>query len=195
MEIVKDSRESLANQVQSVPADIENTGTGGQQGMNFRPLLRTVRRNSWLILGVTALTTGLAYLISSSTAPVYQGNLRLLVEPVTPERGLSDPGVVARGQDTPRKTAELDYSTQLVILQSSGLLADIVKQVQANDPDFNEGVLRQGLTIKRCCTGDALAGIGAESTKIISKKRTKNIFYVWFRTCRKYTHKFSQNSR
>lgn len=171
MEIVKDSRESLANQVpvqvQSVPADIENTGTGGQQGINFRPLLRTVRRNSWLILGVTALTTGLAYLISSSVAPVYQGNLRLLVEPVTPERGLSDPGVVARGQDTPRKTAELDYSTQLVILQSSGLLADIVKQVQANDPNFNEVILRQGLTIERCCTGDALAGIGAESTKII----------------------------
>ncbi len=170
METFKESHESLANQphnqVQPTPIDTESAEVGGQQGINFRPLLRTMRQNSWLILGVTALAAGLAYWISSSASPVYQGNLHILVEPVTPERSLSEPGVVARGEDRPRQT-ELDYATQLVILQSSGLLADIVEQVQASDPAFNEETLRQGLTIDRCCTGDGIGGMGAERTKII----------------------------
>lgn len=170
MEIVKSSHGSLADQLptqmQSIPIEPTNSEAVGQQGINFRPLLRTIRRNSWLIFGAAALTAGLAYWVGSSAAPVYRGNLLLLVEPVTPERGLSEPGVVARGENTPRRT-ELDYATQLVILQSSGLLGDIVEQVQVSDPTFNEGILRQGLAVARCCSGDGIAGTGGESTKII----------------------------
>lgn len=152
------------------PAGLTETSssnaTNSQQGINFRPLLRTVRRNALLILGATALIAGVAYWRSTSALPVYQGNFRLLVEPVTPERSLAEPGTVTRGQERPRQT-ELDYATQLVILQSSRLLSDVVDQVQAVYPDFNEGTLREGLTVQRCCTGDGVGGMGGTNTGIL----------------------------
>ncbi|WOD38908.1 GumC family protein [Nodosilinea sp. E11] len=172
MEIVQSSYESMAShtpaQLQSTPLESSSSEASEQQGINFRPLLRIVRRNALLILGATALTTGLAYWLSLAAAPLYQGNLRLLVEPVTPERRLSDPGVVARGDDRARQqSSPLDYATQLVILQSSGLLSDVVEQVQASFPDFRERDLRKGLTVERCCSGDGVGGIGGQETRIL----------------------------
>lgn len=172
MEVVQSSHESVVDhtsaQLQSTPLETSSSEASDQQGINFRPLLRTVRRNALLILGATALTTGLAYWLSLTAAPLYQGNLRLLVEPVTPERRLSEPGTVARGDDQARQqSTPLDYATQLVILQSSGLLSEVVEQVQASFPDFQETDLTEGLTIERCCSGDGVGGTGAQETRIL----------------------------
>ena len=82
---------------------------------------------------------------------------------------MTDPGAVARG-DTgpPGRQQALDYPTQFVILSSSEILSDVAAEVKKTFPDFNEGMLRQGLTVGQCCTSASLTDMtGGDPTKII----------------------------
>ena len=57
----------------------------------------------------------------------YEGDFRLLVEPITSEAKLSDPSVLARNGDTSNNTSiAVDYPSLLQVLQSPGLLNKIV---------------------------------------------------------------------
>jgi len=137
---------------------------GGQRGINLRPLIRTVRRNGLLVLGITALAAGAAYWKTIQSADIYKSNLLLLVEPITPEETLTDPGVVARGENTARQRQQLDYATQFVILQSREVLSDVVDEVQPTFQDVTLGRLRSNLSVGQCCSGEGGRG---GNTKII----------------------------
>jgi capsular exopolysaccharide synthesis family protein len=140
-----------------------------QAGINFWPLIRTMRRNALLIGGTTALAGGLAYWLSLVVPPTYQASFRLLVEAATPEATQTDPATVARGETRPRPTAA-DYATQMVILQSSKLLSDIADKVKVVYPQFTDNDLKNRLRIEQCCSGDALAGTPSTPTSILEVK-------------------------
>jgi succinoglycan biosynthesis transport protein ExoP len=169
METVQSSRITSTNQqANSNPAVSTGSSDGFdstiQKGINFYPLIRTIRRNAILILGVTALATGFAYWRSISKPPTYQGNFRLLVEPATPEESRTDPGAVIRGDDA---RPDLDYDTQIEILRSSEILSDIIARIQLQYPDFGRADLVRNLSIARCCSSDGIGGGRNTDTRII----------------------------
>jgi polysaccharide biosynthesis transport protein len=58
----------------------------------IRPILRTLKRNVALIMGMAGITTLAALpFIGEAKPPIYKGNFQLLVEPVTSEQKLADP--------------------------------------------------------------------------------------------------------
>lgn len=150
---------------QSTVLATDEVEESSQQGLNFRPLLRVFKRNALFIAAVTTAATGVAYWLSISTPPSYEGSFRLLVEPITPEENLADPGAVARGEQRPQQN-ELDYATQIELLKSSNILDDIAQRVQNEHRSFNAEALRKRLTVERCCRSGEIGG-GNKDTKLL----------------------------
>lgn len=135
--------------MQQSQAEIVDFDQASQGGLNFKPLLRLMKRHALLIASVTAAFGTLAYLKTMSDPLVYSAGFQVLVEPVTAEAQLTDPSNLARNDRTIRIGGGLDYDTQLEILQSSELLDGIVEQVQVDYPSFTTAELLEGLTIER----------------------------------------------
>lgn len=92
---------------------------------------RMLRRKSWLVLGITGLTTIAAGIWSALAPLTYTGNFYLLVEPITSAGKLSNPTTIARTQGNPRDDLfSLDYPTNLVFLQSPGMTFNIAQEIQ-----------------------------------------------------------------
>ncbi|MGF1538778.1 MAG: GumC family protein [Elainellaceae cyanobacterium] len=139
-----------------------------QSGLDFGPILRTIRRKAWLIIGVTVVCSAAAYLKASGNADSYESKFRLLVEPLSPEATLSAPAAVTRGErNVNNRGNEFDYDTQLVILKSGAVLSEVVERVQAQYPSFTGGDLSSGLTVKRCCTVSNGPTTSLQETKMI----------------------------
>ncbi|MDJ0845737.1 GumC family protein [Crocosphaera sp.] len=114
--------------------EIEEGGSSGGQGLNFRPYLRTFLRKAWLIGGLTCLTTLGGWIWSSQDPYTYTGNFFLLVEPITASARLTNPSTLARTQGMPRDDLfALDYPTNLVFLTSPGMTLQIAQEVQAKE--------------------------------------------------------------
>ena len=124
-----------------------------KRGLNFWPLLRTIKRKALLITGLTVILTGLAVVKSKQAPSLYQGSFELLVEPITSEGQLADPTTLTRGlQDAQRIGGATDYATQLRILTGPGLLREIVAEVSSRDPNyanFSVERLQRSLLIQR----------------------------------------------
>lgn len=138
--------------------------SGGQRGINLRPLIRIVRRNGLLVLGITALAAAAAYWDTVTSPDVYKSNFLLLVEPITPEETLTDPGVVARGENSARQRQQIDYATQFVILKSREVLSDVVDAVKPTFGEVTLGKLRNNLAVGQCCAREGGRG---GNTKIV----------------------------
>lgn len=109
-------------------------------GFKIRPLIGIVWRNIPLILGVTALVGGLAYVSYKNTPLIYEGKFELLVEPITSQGRATDPTAISRAEVSQDGTA-IDYPTLLQVLQSPELLSKIASQIQTKYPDVSTNVL------------------------------------------------------
>ncbi|MGB3404766.1 MAG: polysaccharide biosynthesis tyrosine autokinase [Microcoleaceae cyanobacterium] len=134
----------------TVSDDTEELAASSQGGLNFQPLLRTIQRKALLILGIAGLTTTLAWRFGGETEPLYAGNFRMLVEPVTSADKLADPLTLTRTQGSPNDNLfEIDYPTQLEILKSEVILDEIIARVQQQYGSFQPEDLRKNLKVER----------------------------------------------
>jgi polysaccharide biosynthesis transport protein len=143
-----------SRQVQQFPVDEgEELGAPPQKGLNLKPLFRTFQRKALVIIGIVALAGGGVYFQIKGGKKTYQGDFRMLVEPVTTEARLADASSLANrgeGGGVPsREFFSLDYPTQLQILQSPQMLSAIAKQVQQKYPEMTEELLKKGLLVLR----------------------------------------------
>jgi polysaccharide biosynthesis transport protein len=131
--------------------DSDEADNSTNRGLNLRSLGRTVQRQALLIAGVATLVAVGASYLAMREPPTYQGDFRILAEPVTNEARAVDPFLVSRGrEDLPGRDAfALDYTTQIQILLSPGMLNEIVQDVQTQYPDFSFEELREGLQVQR----------------------------------------------
>jgi capsular exopolysaccharide synthesis family protein len=139
-------------QLQELPSvDQEEFSAPPRKGLNLRPLLRTVQRKALLVVGIAGVVTVGAWYLTKSAPSVYEGNFRLLVEPVTNEARAVDPSSLTRANgDVPGEdNFELDYATQLEILKSPKMLTEILEQIRTKYPDFKYEQLKQGLVVER----------------------------------------------
>lgn len=139
MRAEQDTRNLLLNsrskfsESETLDAELTDSSTK-QKGLDFGPLLRTVRRNILLIAGTTTVIT-LAVAYATLREPrVYEGSFRILVEPITSQGRSADPSAISR-QSTDSNTSSLDYPTLLQVLQSPELLAKIAAQIQSRYPE------------------------------------------------------------
>lgn len=143
---------SQSRQVQQFVADEgEESGEKPQKALNIAPLLRTFQRKSLIIIALVGMASGgIAYQIKGSKK-TYQGDFRMLVEPVTTEARIADPSSLTNreGGVPDRDFFSLDYATQLEILQSPQMLSAITKQIKKREPKFTEEILKKGLAVLR----------------------------------------------
>lgn len=127
---------------------LDDTSSAKPRGLNLRFLRGAVWRNLTLILGastVFGLTAG--YFILGDERQ-YEGEFQLLVEPVSSEAKAINP--IALTQDMPTSTDNpIDYATLIRVLQSPGMLEDVVKRVQSRYPEITLYNLRQNLEVER----------------------------------------------
>jgi capsular exopolysaccharide synthesis family protein len=148
-----------SRQVQQFSVDEgEELSAPPQKALNLKPLVRTFQRKALIIIGIIGLVgAGVTYKINGGQK-TYQGNFRILVEPVTTEARIADPSALANqgaGGGVPsRDFFSLDYPTQLEILQSPQMLSAIAKQVQKRYPQVTEGFIKQGLLVLRVGEND-----------------------------------------
>jgi capsular exopolysaccharide synthesis family protein len=143
-----DSDDLKASQFADETEELAASSTGG--GLSLGPLLRTVQRKIILIAGVAGIATIAANRLIEDPPPTYMGNFQMLVEPVTSTDKLTDPLTLNRTQGNPNDSLfNLDYPTQLEILQSPEVLDEIVAQVQPQYPDFNLKKIQKNLVVER----------------------------------------------
>lgn len=136
--------------------EIDELTASPQKGLNFRPLSRVIQRKAILIVGVTGIASVASAALISRTQPppVFAGNFQILVEPVSSEAKFAQPATLTRTSGAPNDNLfSLDYPTQLQILQSPGMLSDIVEQVQNRYPNFSLNDLRKNLAVARIGKG------------------------------------------
>lgn len=162
----------------------------------IRPLLRTLKRKIFLIIGVTGITTiaGLPF-IKAELPSVYKGNFQLLVEPITSEQKLSDPLTFTRSDgEVSDKFFTLDYPTQILILTSPEVLNNIAKQVQTRYPKITAETLADKLKLARVSNGKS----PLDRTKILEVnykgEDQKEILFVLEKAKAKYL-KYSLDER
>ena len=148
-----------SRQVQQFSVDEgEELSAQPQKTLNLKPLVRTFQRKALIIIGIIGLVGAGVYYKISAGQKTYQGDFRILVEPVTTEARIADPSALANqgeGGGVPsRDFFSLDYPTQLEILQSPQMLSAIAKQVQKRYPKVTEGFIKQGLLVLRVGEND-----------------------------------------
>lgn len=152
-------------QLQELPSvDKDEFSAPPQRGLDLRPILRTVRRKALLVIGIAGIVTAGAVYATKGAKPIYEGDFRLLVEPVNIEAKITDPSSITRAQGGALPAQDLDYATQLEILRGPKILSDIAEQVKTRYPDFSVGELQAGLVVKRYESGKAGAG---DPTKMV----------------------------
>ncbi|AVH62351.1 GumC family protein [Nostoc sp. 'Peltigera membranacea cyanobiont' N6] len=119
---------------------------GEESDWSFPQFLSVVRRRALTIAGVTITLTTVVFvsLILNRELPVYEGNFRLLVEPVN-----DDTKVVDIVKDPNVGKSGLDYESQIQVLKSPELMGKIVKQLEAKYPDISYNSLIANMTISR----------------------------------------------
>jgi len=117
-----------------------------EDSWNLHQVLSILRRRALVIAGVAAIVMGSVAYVTLKQKPVYEGNFRLLVEPVNEEK---DSRLGQLTQETGLSKPSLDYESQIQVLKSPELMAGMIKQLQVSYPDINYESLLKALTISR----------------------------------------------
>lgn len=125
-------------------------------GLELGRLVDVVRRRLPIILGVTSLVLVATVIWNRTRPPAYEGNFKILIEPVTAESqvvsALSGNSTKVENQDlgnTQASQPTLDYPTQIQLLTSPKILTPVVQKLQSSDPTFSYGKLVGLLKVSR----------------------------------------------
>ncbi|MBD2201196.1 polysaccharide biosynthesis tyrosine autokinase [Calothrix sp. FACHB-1219] len=116
---------------------------------DLRQLLGLLQRRFLIIVGVSTVVMSAVAYSTLQQKPLYESNFQLLVESVNEEKSLAQLTLDPTNSD---KAGNLDYESQIQVLKSPELMADIVKQINAVYPDISYGDLINNLTIRRLGT-------------------------------------------
>ena len=115
---------------------------------NLRHLLSVARRRIFLITGVSIAVACGVLLKVLTQSPIYEGNFRLLVEPIKGQEEFEE--INQTFANAAGKSGQiLDYSTQIEVLWSQQILNPILSQIQRKYPNFQENFFEKNLKIQR----------------------------------------------
>jgi polysaccharide biosynthesis transport protein len=129
---------------------------GQEGGLKLGRLFKAIQRRLWIVAALNVLTIGAAVAWHRSRVPVYEGNFKILIEPVTAEAqvvsALKGTRTSVEEQDLGSaqfSKTTLDYPTQIQLLLSDKILSPVVNQLKATQPKASYQKLRDSLKIGR----------------------------------------------
>ncbi|MEL6815720.1 MAG: polysaccharide biosynthesis tyrosine autokinase [Cyanobacteria bacterium J06598_3] len=118
-----------------------------QEDLNLRSLLLVFRRRVWVIAGVAAVVMALTTVRTVRQQEIYEGQFRLLVEPVNADDDFSDLTSLLGSQKLGK--SGLDYETQLQVLRSPELIEPVAEKLQSTYQNLDYLTLLKNLKITR----------------------------------------------
>ncbi|RCJ18233.1 capsular biosynthesis protein [Nostoc minutum NIES-26] len=127
---------------------------------SLQDFLSVLRRRALVVAGVAmaVMATVIINLAFNQKQPEYEGNFRLLVEPVNDDTKMVD--IV---KDPSLSKSTLDYESQIQVLKSPELMGSVIRQLQILYPEIDYDSLLASLNINRL-----------EETKIIEVSYRSN---------------------
>ncbi|UZQ55982.1 polysaccharide biosynthesis tyrosine autokinase [Trichothermofontia sichuanensis B231] len=142
------------NGIPQPPPNWPPPGTGGPLGppiandVDLTQILQALRRRILLLVSVAACVSAVVWYRGAQIVPQYEGQFRLLVEPVANEDPL--PQILSEMTNgSVGRRDRLDYETQIQVLRSPEILGPILQTLQTQYPQVTYETLSQGLTIVR----------------------------------------------
>ncbi len=129
----------------SFPSYAPSLNDSDEGGLNLGQFGSVLRRRSLLIIGVTGAVAGGAVLKAQTEPLVYQGNLQILTKSVTPERQVT--ANIPQSVNIASPESDQDTKTTIKVLQSSRVLASVIKTLKPKYPDLDYGALLNDLDI------------------------------------------------
>lgn len=127
------------------------------EGLGYGQILSVLSRQRLWIIGALCVTLPLAAFNSLQKEPTFRSSMQLLVEP-----NYRDPDAVARARADDIRFAEgappeIDYATQIRIMQGSALLrrAAEILELEYPDIDIDAAEIQQGLAVFRVTETEA----------------------------------------
>jgi polysaccharide biosynthesis transport protein len=106
------------------------------------PALGVMRRQAWLIAGVTVAVATTSAVWSATRVPKYEGRFQIMVEPLKTSDSellklLSQTLQQNVNEITKQNTTALDYNALMEVLKSPKLINPVVKQLKTEFPEIN----------------------------------------------------------
>lgn len=118
-----------------------------EEDMDLRNLLSVFKRRAWVIAGVATMVMALVTTKALQQQKIYEGQFRVLVEPVNADQDFTDlPSIL--GEQAIGKSG-LDYETQVQVLRSPELIEPVAEQLSQTYPDIDYLTLLNNLKITR----------------------------------------------
>ena len=118
------------------PLDTAISLEDAEGGLNVGQLLRTLQRKWLLITGIALLTTAAAAAKVLTDTPTYNGNLEILVQPITAETEvISTVPETLTSREQSGQTAAVDQDLVKILLSPS-VLQPVVEDVKSRYPQF-----------------------------------------------------------
>jgi capsular exopolysaccharide synthesis family protein len=138
---------------------------GSEDGKHFQDYWHSVRRHTWLIVGLAIVTTLLAAIYMARQPDVYEAHARVQVDlEDNPGYSAASKGtsIIVNGTNDP-----IYFNTQLQILTSSGLLRRVVKTL---DLEHNQEFLHPQAAQNRSTLQSLLSMIGLNKRQVNTDK-------------------------
>lgn len=118
-------------------------------GLALGRVFAVLRRQIWLIAGVTTMMVAAAVLKIVTATPIYRAGFEILTEPVTVETEVlsSLPQTLSSRQEQAMTTTTLD-ETKIRVLRSPDVLEPVVEQLKSSYPEITYASLVQSLVIQ-----------------------------------------------
>ncbi len=111
--------------------------------VGYGQLLAIVWRRRFWFLGVFMGVMSVAVPVALKKETVYESSMQLLVEPNYESKSQG------QGEQFTESKVEIDYSTQLNLMRSSGLIQQAVNKLQSEYPDISVGEIRTYLSLSQ----------------------------------------------
>lgn len=129
----------------AVPPSNLAPASDDEGGLDLGQVVAAIRRQAFLIVGITTVVASLAQLKTSTEKPVYSSRFEILTKSVTAEEAVisSVPQTLSNRQQEP----VTPDATTIRVLTSPRLLLPIVEQLKPKYPDLSSGAIAQSLSI------------------------------------------------
>jgi len=117
-----------------------------KEELNAASVWMAVRRRWGIVVGVALVSATYSIATALTIAPIYQERFRILVEPVNNTGEISK---ITTGTEAVVPQSELDYDTQIQVLQNPDLIGKVVKNLEQSYPKLSYTRIIEGLKISK----------------------------------------------
>ncbi len=117
-----------------------------KEELNISSVWTAVRRRWGIVAGIALVSATYSIATTLTTPPLYQERFRILVEPVSNTGEISK---ITTGKDAVVPQTDLDYDTQIQVLQNPELIGKAVENLKQSYPQLSYTQIVDGLKISK----------------------------------------------